>query len=97
MLLFRHRTERSAALSQESRPSGSAQELPALPEASPPPPPLPPESSPSLETLVNLADAMLSDVVLQPGSSLSSCSAILMRHVQTVRNYASIMLEIMLA
>ena len=95
MLLFRHRTERSAALSQESRPSGSAQELPELPEASLPPPP--PESSPSLETLVNLADAMLSDVVLQPGSSLSSCSAILMRHVETVRNYASIMLEIMLA
>ena len=38
MLLFRHRTERSAALSQESRPSGSAQELPELPEASLSPP-----------------------------------------------------------
>ena len=95
-LLFRHRTEQSAALSRENMPSGSAQDLLELPEASPP------ESSPSLETVVNLADARLSDVVLQPGSSLSSCSPIFTRHVETAHahsargeimpNYAIIML-----
>ena len=66
-------TERSAALSRESRPSGSAHDLLELSEASPP------EFSPSLETVGNLAVATLSDVV-QPGSS---CSAIFTRHVET--------------
>ena len=60
-LLFWHRTEQSAALSRESRPSGSAQHLLQLPEASTP------KSSPSLETGVNLADVTLSDVSTTTG------------------------------
>ena len=57
MLIFRHRTERSAAFSREIRPSGSALVLLELElsEASCC------ESSLSLETVVNVADARLLD------------------------------------
>ena len=60
MLLLRHRTERPAAFSRESRPSGSALVLLQLSEASCC------DSSPSLETVVNVADARLSDGDLAP-------------------------------